>query len=126
LKGGEILALSGDLGSGKTVFTKGLALQLGIKETITSPTFILMKIYPLPSGLSFRYLAHFDLYRLKEKEINYQEFTDYLGKEDGVCVIEWAEKIKKYLKRFGNKVIWIQFQHLHLDKRKIIIKRQSK
>ena len=86
-----IICLDGDLGSGKTVFVKGFALSLGIKENITSPTFNIIKEYPngeLP-------LYHMDVYRLDGK-------VDDLGIEDyytrgGVTIIEWSDMIKDYL-----------------------------
>lgn len=82
--------MTGDLGAGKTHFTKGLAEGLGIKDSITSPTFTLIKQYKNESGLE---LYHFDAYRLAS-------FTDmyYLGYEEyfygsGVAVIEWGDKV---------------------------------
>lgn len=86
-----VICLEGDLGSGKTVFTKGFAQALGIEETVTSPTFNIIKEYPngeLP-------LYHMDVYRLDGK-------VDDLGIEDyytrgGVTIIEWSDMIKDYL-----------------------------
>ncbi len=90
LKAGDILCLIGELGSGKTVFTKGLARGLRIApRKVHSPTFILMNMY---EGLIPLY--HFDLYRLDEENelalIGYEEF--FYG--EGVAVIEWADKLK--------------------------------
>lgn len=97
LKGGEIIGLIGDLGAGKTVFTKGLALGLGIKKAITSPTFVLMKIYPVRKGRIKKFI-HLDAYRLKSsKEMSALAMEDYFGRPDTVTVIEWAGKIKKVL-----------------------------
>ena len=86
-----VICLEGDLGSGKTVFTKGFAQALGIEETVTSPTFNIIKEYPngeLP-------LYHMDVYRLDGKVYD-------LGIEDyytrgGVTIIEWSDMIKDYL-----------------------------
>ena len=84
--GGEVILLNGDLGAGKTTFTKGLAEALGITAVIKSPTFTLMKKYTqgrLP-------LYHFDLYRVESEEEVYElGFDDYLENNDGICVIEW-------------------------------------
>ena len=88
---GMVICLNGELGSGKTVFTKGFANALGIDETITSPTFNIIKEYPngeLP-------LYHMDVYRL-EDNIESTGILDYFDK-DGVVIIEWADLIKDYL-----------------------------
>jgi len=88
---GMVICLDGELGSGKTVFVKGFAKALGIKETITSPTFNLVKEYPdgeMP-------LYHMDVYRLDDAN---EEFglNDYLN-QDAVCIIEWPEMIEGQL-----------------------------
>lgn len=86
LEGGEIIVLDGDLGAGKTTFTKALGLALGVEEEITSPTFLLMKEY---SGRTLK-LYHFDLYRINDaSEIEELGFSDYLADKNGICVIEW-------------------------------------
>jgi len=111
LKGGEIIALEGDLGAGKTVFAKGLARAFGIKQHVTSPTFVLMKIYECRNLKSeIRNLVHVDCYRLDEpQELFYLGIEEYLNKKETMVIIEWADKIKKYLKKF-KKVIWIKIQ----------------
>ena len=87
LKGGEVIALTGELGAGKTVFVKGLAKGLGIEETITSPTFVLARTY---QGRLL--LHHIDLYRLETcNDVDSIGIDDYLG-GGGVIAIEWAEK----------------------------------
>ncbi len=86
-----VICLEGELGSGKTVFTKGFAKALGIEETITSPTFTLIKEYPngeLP-------LYHMDVYRLEETGDDIG-ITDYFNK-GGVTIIEWADIIENKL-----------------------------
>ncbi len=85
LRPGDIVALYGGLGAGKTVFVKGIASGLGIFEEITSPTFTLMRQYQAASTL-----CHFDLYRIEdEQELEHIGFYDYLG-GDCICVVEWA------------------------------------
>jgi len=85
LKGKEIILLNGDLGAGKTTFTKGLAKALGISDVVTSPTFTFMKEY---SGRLNLY--HFDMYRVEDADELYElGLNDYLNMEGGVCVIEW-------------------------------------
>ena len=90
LKGGEVLCLIGDLGSGKTAFTKGIAKALKIKNTITSPTFVLMKVY-----LGDKQLVHIDAYRLRSgNDLEAIGALDYFDDPDTITVIEWAEKVK--------------------------------
>ena len=85
LRGGEIILLGGDLGAGKTTFTKGLAKALGIQEVVTSPTFTFMKSY---AGRLTLY--HYDMYRVTDASELYElGLEEYLGAEGGVCVIEW-------------------------------------
>lgn len=85
LKGKEIILLNGDLGAGKTTFTKGIAKALGITDVVTSPTFTFMKEY---NGRLNLY--HFDMYRVEEADELYElGLNDYLEMDGGVCVIEW-------------------------------------
>ncbi|SET77262.1 tRNA threonylcarbamoyladenosine biosynthesis protein TsaE [Oceanobacillus limi] len=90
LKPGDVLTLEGDLGAGKTTFTKGLAQGLGVKRTVSSPTFTIIKEYEgsLP-------LYHMDVYRLEnsDEDIGFQEY--FHG--SGVTVVEWAQFIEEYL-----------------------------
>lgn len=90
---GQVYALIGDLGVGKTVFTKGFAKGLGIEEPVSSPTFTILQIYEegrLP-------LYHFDVYRIEEpEEMEEVGFDDYVY-GDGVCLIEWAGRIEEIL-----------------------------
>lgn len=134
LKGGEVLALSGDLGAGKTTFIKGLGRALGIKKNITSPTFVLMKVYPVKSretgirhkgGLFHgvnpvknKIFCHIDAYRIE----NPQELTDIgvlenFRQKDSICAVEWAEKIKNLLPR---KRIEIKLQLAEKENQRII------
>jgi len=85
LKRGQVIALSGDLGAGKTVFVKGIAKALGIGEHILSPTFTLLRQY---KGLN-----HFDVYRIDDIDELYEiGFSEYLD-DDNITVIEWANLI---------------------------------
>jgi len=122
LKGGEVLALTGELGAGKTVFAKGVAAGLGIKKIITSPTFVLMKIYNLPPTtyhLQPNKLVHLDCYRVKSpQEIIDIGATEYF-KPNAVTVIEWADKIKKILPK---RTLKINFIIKRGDNREILIK----
>lgn len=99
LKGGEVIGLIGELGAGKTVFVKGLADGLGIKKNITSPTFVLMKIYPVTNfKVQISNFVHIDAYRIKnEKDVLSIGAEEYFNQPGTVTVIEWADKIKKIL-----------------------------
>lgn len=94
LKRGDVVALIGDLGSGKTVLTKGIAKGLGVKKPqyVNSPTFVIIKEYKgkIP-------LYHFDLYRLEGSNVLDLEAYDEYFYGDGVSVVEWADKIRKSL-----------------------------
>src|SRR3989344_3034759 len=97
LKGGEVIALYGVLGSGKTVFTQGIAKGLKIKKRILSPTFVFMRSYPFKLGSRDLTFYHIDLYRGEEagdfRALGLADiFTD-----DAIIVLEWAEKIEKIL-----------------------------
>lgn len=93
LKPGDIICLTGDLGTGKTHITKGIAKGLGIKEHITSPTFTIVNEYD--SGRLKLY--HFDVYRVSEPDEIYAiGFDDYIF-SDGVSIIEWANYIEEIL-----------------------------
>ena len=114
-----IIALTGELGSGKTTFTQGFAKGLGIKKPIISPSFILMRSYELAKSNKIFY--HLDLYRLEtnlENEIENLGVKDIWSQKDNVLIIEWAEKIKNLL---PEDVKWIEFEYLSENKRKIII-----
>ncbi|MFA6253548.1 MAG: tRNA (adenosine(37)-N6)-threonylcarbamoyltransferase complex ATPase subunit type 1 TsaE [Patescibacteria group bacterium] len=93
LQGGEVLALIGNLGAGKTVFVKGLAKALGIEDNITSPTFVLMKIYQTQHQ-KIKRLVHVDCYRLeKTEDLAEIGLADYLDDPENVVVIEWADRL---------------------------------
>ncbi len=104
LRRGDVLALCGDLGAGKTHFVKGVAAGLGASASVTSPTFTLIHEYPggrLP-------LYHFDFYRLGDEDdalkIGLDEYLD----GDGACVIEWADKFPALLPPHTR---WLRFTH---------------
>lgn len=91
---GDILCLNGDLGAGKTTLTQSIGLGLGVEDYITSPTFILINEYR-----GRMWLYHFDVYRLENVEEVYDLGFDEYFYGNGVCIIEWAEKIEKFLPR---------------------------
>lgn len=102
-KNGQIYCLVGELGVGKTVFTKGFALGIGINEPITSPTFTIIQEYqgnPIP-------FYHFDVYRIQEieemDEIGYEDY--FFG--DGISFVEWANYIEEII---PEDAIWIYIE----------------
>lgn len=86
-RGGEVIELVGDIGAGKTTFTKGLALGLGIDEDVQSPTFTISRVYDARDGLR---LAHYDFYRLTEPGILTMEIGESASSPDAITVIEWG------------------------------------
>ena len=102
LKGGEVIGFIGELGTGKTVFIKGLAQGLNIKNIITSPTFVLMKVYKTKGVI--KQLCHVDAYRLNSsQDLIDIGIKDYLSKKTAVTVIEWANQVKNILPK--NKIL---------------------
>lgn len=126
MKSALVLALSGDLGSGKTTFVQGFMKGVGIKKKIISPTFVLMKKFKIPVSagravrLKFKkYIYHFDCYRLKKSEkISNLGLSEILENPDNIVLIEWPEKIKKHLLK--NHIL-IKFKHGRKENERIII-----
>ena len=117
LKGGEIIAYTGDLGAGKTAFTRGLARGLGITMQVTSPTYTLVNEY---SGGRLE-LFHFDMYRLGSSEELFDiGWDDYLLR-GGVCAGEWSENVADAVE----DAIWVRISRLDDDTRQIEIEGRS-
>lgn len=120
LKPNDVVFLTGNLGSGKTTFTKGIAEGLGIETRIISPTFVVVREHTVPKEPSpIKTLYHLDLYRLQnEKEVLGIDMKDYLDDENGVVVIEWPEIGQNLV----NKKVWIvHFETTDHEGRKITI-----
>ena len=115
LRPGDVIAYYGDLGAGKTAFTRGLAAGLGIREAVTSPTYTIVNEY-----LSGRMpLFHFDMYRLSSSEELFDiGWEDYLAR-GGVCAVEWSENVADALTDATS--ITIEKDLAQLDWRKITI-----
>ena len=105
LKGGEIFVLIGDLAAGKTFFTQALGKHLGAKK-VKSPTFVVLEIHETDKKFK---IAHFDFYRLQDKEIDWFEWSDYLGNPEYVSLVEWGEKIKPKLSNLNYFEIKMDF-----------------
>ena len=121
LKGGEFIAMYGDLGAGKTAFVQGLAKALGITNHVTSPTFTIVNEYEgrLP-------LYHFDVYRIADPDEMYEiGYDDYID-SDGVCVVEWAELIEDLFPDRYYKLTILKDEDKGFDYRKIILEDEGK
>ncbi len=111
---GSIVALTGQLGSGKTTLVQGIGKGLGIRCLIKSPSFVIIHEYlgPVP-------LYHFDLYRITQaEEIISLGYQDYFYQNKGIVVIEWAEKMKDFL---PGEYLKIELEIVNLSKRRIVI-----
>ncbi len=116
-KPGQIYTLSGNLGVGKTVFTQGIAAGLGIKQQVNSPTFTIMQIYEdgrMP-------LYHFDVYRIGDIEEMYEIGCEEYFYGEGVCIIEWAERIAELIPNEAEKITIKKDLKKGFDYRQIII-----
>jgi len=119
LKGGEVIGLIGELGSGKTTFIKGLAEGLRVDETITSPTFVILKSYSAKIQQKKIEFIHIDAYRVESiDDIKSVGIEDYIGREDAIVVVEWAEKIREILPK---NTIYINFKHRKEYEREVIV-----
>ncbi len=116
-----VFCLHGNLGAGKTTFIQGVTETLKIKEKITSPTFVLMKNFPLDKKLPFTNLYHFDCYRFdKPEEVLVLNFKEIIKNPKNLVFIEWPERIKKFIPK---NAVWINFKVMGKNKREIIIKK---
>jgi tRNA threonylcarbamoyladenosine biosynthesis protein TsaE len=111
LKPGDVLALEGDLGAGKTAFAKGVAEGLGIRDAVDSPTFTIVKEYD--GRLPF---YHMDVYRIEsaDEELGLEEY--FYG--DGICLVEWASRVASHL---PDEAVWIRLTAEEDGRRRIEI-----
>jgi tRNA threonylcarbamoyladenosine biosynthesis protein TsaE len=110
---GDVIAVTGELGTGKTALTRGIAEGMGITEDITSPTFSLMEIHE-----GEKTLYHFDLYRIEDdREFNNLCFEEY-WENDGISVVEWAERAGN---RLPEKRIDITIEYISSTERRITV-----
>ncbi|MBP9763377.1 MAG: tRNA (adenosine(37)-N6)-threonylcarbamoyltransferase complex ATPase subunit type 1 TsaE [Candidatus Pacebacteria bacterium] len=92
-----LICLSGNLGAGKTTFTQQIAKLLNVEETITSPTFVLMKKYSISFG-QFKNLIHIDAYRIEDpNELNILKFSEICDDPENLILLEWPEKVEEVL-----------------------------
>lgn len=115
LEGGSVLELIGDVGAGKTTFTKGLALGLGVLETVQSPTFTISRVY---EGDNLT-LSHYDFYRLNDYGIMKMELAENLSDPQNITVVEWAGELADILPEKHLKLI---FESVSEDKRLVKVR----
>ena len=116
--GALIIGLEGELGAGKTTFTKGFVRALGIKEKILSPTFVLHKIYKTKT-INYKFLHHIDTYRVKDHHaLLALGIKEILADPQNIILIEWSDRVEKILPK---KYIKIHFDHIDNNGRKITI-----
>jgi tRNA threonylcarbamoyladenosine biosynthesis protein TsaE len=121
LKPGSVILAYGTLGAGKTAFCKGIALGLGIKQIVNSPTFNIMKVY---QGEKLK-LYHIDAYRLEDpKAVSDIGFDEAIGNEDGISYIEWPDYIEKWFEEEKNLIL-VHVEMLGAKKRKIVIEEKN-
>jgi tRNA threonylcarbamoyladenosine biosynthesis protein TsaE len=118
-KGATVVALAGELGSGKTTFTQGFAKGLGVTQRILSPTFILLKEFRVKHPF-FRTFYHIDCYRLDNpaKELLHVGLKKIITDPHNIVVVEWADRIKKILPK---DVLWLRFFHRGPNQRTITV-----
>ncbi len=112
---GRVLELIGDVGAGKTTFTKGLAKGLGISETVQSPTFTISRVY---EGEKLK-LSHYDFYRLNDYGIMEMELAENLNNPKNVTVVEWAGNLAEILPKKHLKLV---FESLNENQRKVKVR----
>lgn len=111
IKNGRVIALTGELGSGKTTFTQGLLKGLGAEGPYTSPTFVIMKEYGN--------VYHIDAYRVGSEDILNLGWEEIISNPKNIVIIEWADRIKDII---PDKAVWIEFKWIEEKERKIILK----
>jgi len=106
LKGGEVICLEGSLGSGKTCLAQGIGRGWGVSQTLTSPTFVLVREYVRPGDAVTLY--HVDLYRISGAEETLTLGVDeFLGDRHAICIIEWAERSRSLM---PEEHLWVQLE----------------
>lgn len=117
-EGAVVLGLIGDLGGGKTTFLQGFAKGLGVKQKITSPTFVIMKRFPVSHSVFYNFY-HIDCYRIqKPKEILDLGLKEIVLDFQNIVAIEWADRIKKALPK---DALILKFGFINKNKRKIVV-----
>lgn len=125
-KNGGVIALEGELGSGKTTFTQGFLKGLKAEGPYTSPTFIVMKHYNITCNIKhetkfkIQNAYHIDAYRVKAKDTLSLGWDEIVADKNNVIIVEWADRIRKIIPA---QAIWIKFKWVEEKKRKIIFRK---
>lgn len=118
LQAGDVIALIGDLGSGKTVFAQGIGAGWGVTDPLLSPTFVLIRRHTRPGNRV--HLYHIDLYRLETPEaIATLGLEDLLGQDHAICVIEWADRAPALL---PEERLWVTLHHIDEQRRSLVFR----
>ncbi len=114
-----ILALSGELGVGKTTITQAIAKNLEIKENLVSPTFVIMKKYEIKKGI-FKKLIHIDAYRLeKEEDLINLGWSELIKDEGNLIIVEWPERVLTHINKKNAHFVYLD--HINEKKRSLIV-----
>ncbi|MFH0852235.1 MAG: tRNA (adenosine(37)-N6)-threonylcarbamoyltransferase complex ATPase subunit type 1 TsaE [bacterium] len=118
-KNALVLALQGELGGGKTTFVQGMAKALGVKEKITSPTFVILRHFNILASRHFSNFYHIDCYRLDNpKDLADLGLGEILKDPENLVVIEWADKVKSLIPKGA---VWVRFEWVSEEERKLTI-----
>jgi tRNA threonylcarbamoyladenosine biosynthesis protein TsaE len=113
---GDVFCLSGELGAGKTCLARGMGAGLGVREPVTSPTFVMINEHRIPE--SPLRLYHIDLYRITSPEEAWTLGLDEYLHDEGICVIEWPERARSILPDH----LWVNMEYVDEDQRGISIR----
>jgi tRNA threonylcarbamoyladenosine biosynthesis protein TsaE len=121
LRGGEVLLLSGPLGSGKTTLMQGLAKGLGVRKRVASPTYVIVQSFACKQG-KIRALTHVDLYRLTPHEVHGLGLGELLGQPGRVVAIEWPARLGR--RKLNGRIIRLTLRHHPTAGRIVTVKRE--
>ncbi|MBP9749425.1 MAG: tRNA (adenosine(37)-N6)-threonylcarbamoyltransferase complex ATPase subunit type 1 TsaE [Candidatus Pacebacteria bacterium] len=114
-----LVALSGDLGAGKTTFTQGVARALGVVERVTSPTFVIERVYRLPESAAWKHLVHIDAYRLSgDAELATIGWYDIATNPQNLVLMEWPEQVERGV---PSRAVRVSFEEVDEHTRNISI-----